>query len=273
MIKQGHYWGYLFTVWVVATCLALAYWQWLRAGEKQSQLSQMARWQKSGPLTLNRVNDSIPSGTRTGITIATAGQFHRGHYWLLDNKTHQGQAGYNVIALWQPAPQTYLTSALSTATNPSANSDQPTAAFYLVNLGWLAAPAHRAQLPEVSIPKHPQLLEAVIYEDYQQQFTLGDHSSNGWPKRIQRLQAEQLQRDIKPLNLAGELHTDFLLIAQNTIANLQPHFTPVVMPPAKHIAYMWQWLLLALAALLVALYNSPLRRYGRQQPASHSGDC
>jgi cytochrome oxidase assembly protein ShyY1 len=119
----------------------------------------------------------------------------------------------------------------------------------LINLGWLAAPQARAQLPEVNVPA--QLTIQGIVRTRLGGFRLGENTEaqKSWPIRIQQIDVRDLSERLKQPLYAGIIYQQ-----QNTPYVV--HYTPVVMPPERHRAYALQWALLALAALVIALAAS-----------------
>lgn len=266
---------------VSVSCCSLAYWQWHRAIEKSQLLMAMDMRKQQGISSLDNLEIQLSSSQgitqksfnsmTDGLQISQFGYVIPNYYWLWDNRIYQGQIGYDVIALF------YST---RPSLSNSLNNLNKKAQLYIVNLGWVKAPPQRQQFPNITLPTTAIELTATLYTDYGSQFTLPQLFSSrtqdkkikladSWPKRIQVPTPKQLQDDIKripfsklleenvdiAINLEENIHlqSDFMLMADKSILHFQPHFKAVVMPPEKHHAYMWQWLLLALAAPLIAL--------------------
>ncbi len=74
---------------------------------------------------------SVPAEQQDGLMLQGKAVWLKPAVWLLDNQLIQGKAGYDVVI-------------------PVLVSDQGPAV--LVNLGWVAAPQSRDQLPELEHP-------------------------------------------------------------------------------------------------------------------------
>lgn len=266
-LKQPTYWAALLAGLVVCcVCLALAYWQWQRAHDKQNRLAAIHRLEQLGNLSLAALAQLEQPADKTGLQVNIEARILPSHYWLWDNKILNGEVGYDVIVLFSP-----MSTAQASSTHADRQQSQP---VYLLNLGWVKAPAYRDQLPSINLPQGPVKITASLFQNYHQQFTLSnDTPSTQWPMRVQKLHPKTLQQafdTLPPTTLAAlsdsgtsnaavpaprfQLQLDQIFIANTSIAHAQPHFQAVVMPPEKHLAYMWQWLLLALAAPLIAGY-------------------
>jgi surfeit locus 1 family protein len=147
--------------------------------------------------------------------------------WLLDNQLIQGKAGYDVVI-------------------PVLVSNQGPAV--LVNLGWVQAPPSRDQLPELSIPESFELMALLRTE--LKGFRLGQNLENTglWPQRMQQVEPAELSQ------VMGQELAPVLLYQQQS--PYLYHYKAVVMPPEKHRAYALQWLLLAVAVVVIGWFMS-----------------
>ncbi len=222
------YWRWLLvTIIVVVLLLALAMWQLSRATEKTQLLERLQQLQQAGAVSAQTLVDLTPAQA-DGLPITTQGQWVEPAIWLLDNQMLHGKIGYDVIVPVR------------------LNATETTV---LINLGWLAAPKDRAQLPEVNVPT--QLVIQGIVRTRLGGFRLGKNSESQvqWPMRIQQVDVRELSASLKQ-----PLYSGIIYQQQNTPYIV--HYRPVVMPPERHRAYALQWALLALAALVIALVAS-----------------
>lgn len=217
------------TLVVVITCLLLANWQHNRAQQKQQRLDNISAVQSKGLMGWDALNELPNSINKTGILLQISGHFHNEHYWLLDNRVFEKQVGFDVLAMFNPD-----------------NSEQ----VMIVNLGWIKAPPSRAQFPAVQLPQQAITLNLQLKQGDLAGFYLQKQQVNNisWPKRIQYIDLSIMQQE-------SEIQLqDFLGYSKLAQFSLQPHYQPVVMPPEKHLAYALQWLLIAMAALLVFIF-------------------
>lgn len=236
-----HWYWVIINLLVIMILLSLSYWQWQRAAQKQQSLDQLAHWQTQPATSLaellahsrNEINLLASDGARVTFTA----QWIAPIVWLLDNQLVKGRPGYDVII-------------------PVQDTSASSSAIALLNLGWVAAPPSRAELPELSIPT--DVVVHGVYRARSDALLLGknleDHGR--WPMRIQKIDNQLLARYLPAELLPGIIYQQHPTQQQNALQ--QPlqfliHYRPVVLPPEQHKAYSLQWLLLAIAALLVGL--------------------
>lgn len=220
------WWLVLITLAAFAILIKLAYWQWFRAEQKELQLVQIAQWQQRGAPDWSTLL-TYSMAELDGAPIQASARWLAPTIWLIDNKLWQGQPGYDVLIPVQLTPNT-----------PAL----------LVNLGWIAAPASRQQLPEVAVPEQLQL--QGLLRTKLGDFRLGDNlePQGRWPMRVQTIDPPSLAQTVDYPLFAGvfyQQHTPFVY-----------RYQPVVLPPEKHRAYALQWLLLAVAVVIVAIAAS-----------------
>ncbi len=155
--------GLLLTLTVVALCLALSWWQWQRAGEKRAWLADQAAKARSAPVTLEA---ALAQADPQHQPVRVRGELDNRRSVLLDNRTHQGVAGY------------YLLTPLRTGDDR----------WVLVNRGWLPRGADRRQLPPVPEVNGPVTVNGAVYVPPDNALVLKDTPlpENHWPLRVQR---------------------------------------------------------------------------------------
>ncbi len=120
--------SWLMTALSIALCVLfvrLGYWQWDRGVHRQAEWDAFTRG-ADAPLALGSQSlGALPRFQR----IAVTGHWDTGHQFLLDNRSHGGLPGYEVV----------------TALN------LPDARVLLVDRGWVAFTGSRKQLPQISI--------------------------------------------------------------------------------------------------------------------------
>ena len=216
----------VFTLVAFVLLIKLSYWQWQRAEHKQTQLDQLHTAEQQGPVHWLDLA-SVPAEQQDGLMLQGKAVWLKPAVWLLDNQLIQGKAGYDVVI-------------------PVLVSNQGPAV--LVNLGWVAAPQSRDQLPELSIPESFEL-KALLRTELKG-FRLGQNLEDTglWPQRMQQVEPAELAK------VLGQELAPVLLYQQQS--PYLYHYKAVVMPPEKHRAYALQWLLLAVAVVVIGWFMS-----------------
>ncbi|WBA14853.1 SURF1 family protein [Salinivibrio proteolyticus] len=224
----------ILTVVVVALLVKLSHWQWTRGVQKAQHLAQFEA---------NQAPNSLSGMVRKGQRLALDGQFRPEFAVWLDNQTHQGQVGYRLFLPFVPSQQP----------SPSQQSSQ----WWLVELGWVAAPALR-RLPAVPVLASRYQLSGFVDTPSERVVLKEETASHAWPARVQRIDLKVLNAQLTTLNTQWLIRTETLMdvttpsrdaLAQ---AGITPVWQPVVMPPVKHYGYALQWALMALAVSIGA---------------------
>jgi len=235
------------SLFAAAFLASLSCWQLLRAAEKKQTLDRIAQWQAVGPLNTSQL---LTLGTKEqdGVQVEFLARWIEPMVWLLDNQLVDGRAGYDVVI----AVNETDFSRSSLVTPISANA-------ILVNLGWVAAPTGRDQLPEINIPEN--LKVNGVFRVGTKGLLLGTNleDKGRWPMRIQQVDAESLSPYVKKLMTSG-------LIYQQGPSPFYVHYQSVILPPERHSAYALQWALLAVAVLAIALAASATKERVHDQP-------
>lgn len=155
----------------------------------------------------------------------------------LDNITHNGRAGYEIIAQFKPT---------------QAASDLPS--LILVNLGWVAAPHLRSQLPEVTL-NSTALSTLNLEPSYWSQRTPSiniDTFEHTNTFRIQAMNSEVQQTLNLPEHYFRALSGDGVLITEHW----QQQNSHLEMAPKRHLGYAIQWFSMAFIALVILVVSS-----------------
>lgn len=201
--------------------ISLGFWQLERADEKRALLDS---WQQSTPASV--LPDDLQLSAAQYQTVALQGYFDTERYFLLDNRTRKGKAGFEVVAVFKPSDQ---------------------GRNVLVNLGWVAAP-NREWLPPVSIPSGLISIEGGVRQ-LEQTFVLGsDIEQRAWPRIIQRVDQAEIEQQLGFQVVPALIH-----LGQPLISGLDIDWSWTLMLPEKHQAYAAQWFCMA-AALAVLLW-------------------
>ncbi|RZM75570.1 hypothetical protein C3B51_18485 [Pseudoalteromonas rubra] len=213
---------------VVCTCLALSVWQWQRAAQKTHLIEK--RQSDQSPLEFNALADLQNPSALEGKLFRVRGYFDTSRFWLLDNQILNGAPGYDVVTLFRPV---YGES------------------WLVVNLGFIPATHSRAVLPEISLPSELQTVDVEFKIGKWAGFTLAAQPDLNvtQPELLQYLDhAFFVAQTRRPIASA------LAYASRPVVSNIQPHYEAVVMGPEKHRAYALQWLLLAVAAVVVPYF-------------------
>ncbi|GAA0698596.1 hypothetical protein GCM10009104_28900 [Marinobacterium maritimum] len=200
----------------VPLLLFLGSWQLQRAEQKRIWLQQL---------------DDTPATTVTGalerlehyewVPVQLEIELVPLKVFLLDNRTRQGQVGYEVVV--------------------PVRVDE--GSWWLGSLGWIAAPPLREQLPEVELARRWVRVEAVLSRPLQSVTLAESQIEPGWPRRIQSLDLEQIREalamPVEPLVLHLKTAVSDVILPRERI------YTGI--EPERHLGYAVQWFGLALA--------------------------
>ena len=212
----------LVTFVAVVIMFALGFWQLQRAAEKTQRLESMQQAAQSNTLNLSQASNMVEQAL--DMSVSLQGTIDTAHYFLLDNKIQQGRVGYEVLA------------AVSTLQGN-----------VLVNFGWVAAPALRSELPQVTLPSEPQKLRGMLsIPKHNSLITETAVYDQQWPKVLQ-----QADLVIMTQHYAQPLLPFIILLDEEQNSGYIRNWQAVVMAPEKHLGYAIQWFLLGAAAFII----------------------
>ncbi|MGQ4276776.1 SURF1 family protein [Pseudidiomarina sp. E22-M8] len=223
-MRHGTTLATLITLLAIVFLVKLGFWQLERAAEKQKLFDDFAAAQTAfQPLPQD------PSTSARYTPVKVTGTF-ADSYLLLDNKIHQGNAGYHVIGLLNANDRSELVP---------------------VNLGWVPVGPDRRKLPMLELPSTEQEVIGWLYRPAEDAFTLAEQIVEPGPApwRVQQL-------DFNAIGSALELPiANYLVLLSEAASYGWPRqWQPQVMTPAKHQAYALQWFSLAIACLVVFIF-------------------
>jgi surfeit locus 1 family protein len=212
-----------------ASFARLAVWQWDRAGYKQQLLAQYQAQGKRAPVPLDSLlRDPTLESFPPYLKVSATGSYDSGHQILLQDMTHDGDVGYEVLT-------------------PFLMQGGVTA---LVDRGWVAAD-RTGGAPDVSVATAPRGIQASIGLLPQPGLRLGQPAppSKAWPK----LMFYPGFRDIEPF-FSPKLMTPLLHLEPGQPDGYVRETTlDVGLPPSRHLGYAFQWAALAIAVFAVWL--------------------
>jgi len=228
-----------FKCWLwIALCIApglasLGFWQLDRAEQKEMLLAQWRsdRHEHTDLMAL------LAQWQGNMYRFEATGRFLSNHYLLLDNRTRQGIAGYEVVALL---------------------TESKTSQLLPVNLGWLAADPNRTVLPELELPEGQVTLSGRL-RVIPKPIVLADTEwEQGWPKRVQWLDISRLKAVVSDPLVAREL-----LLDQPVIEGAVTEWGVAGISPEKHIGYAVQWF--AMSAMVLLMVGFGFRRLNAEK--------
>jgi len=234
----------LATIVLVPFLASLGLWQLDRADQKREIDSGVMYAQAKEALDLNafidqgNINEANFS-EEFYRSASLSGHYDNDHQYLLDNRTHKGQAGFHV-----------LTPFLLDHTNQSI----------LINRGWITYQGTRDNIPDITITKDTISIKGVMKK--QGRAIVLNNSSNtdidesnmheaSYPKLIQSIQLSRLAKEV-----TKELNVNLLPIiieldkedATGFVREWQPYYGSI----DKHNAYALQWF--TFAGILLFLF-------------------
>lgn len=215
----------LITVLAVAIMMILGNWQLERAKEKSTLLYSLTQHQSevTKPLRISEIGQ-----LKNMQQVQISGELQNNRQLLLDNKFHQHQIGYYVF----------------TPVKIAANKP-----WVLVNRGWVARPADIHQLPILAPIDGVQKITGTVYKPSNKVLLLGSFEDNPgkWPRIIQRIDFKQIEK-----SLQHPVYPWLLVLQAGQPGAYVTDWKPVIISPARHYGYAFQWY--ALALTLVALF-------------------
>lgn len=218
-------WPTVITLVVFGLLLSLGFWQLDRAAEKRALLAQYHAGAGAAPLRLDATLHSV-EGLQYQLASAT-GSYDAAHQFLLDNRTHNGVAGYQVLTPLRL---------------------KRGAAAVLVNRGWVPLGASREVLPPTPVDDTERTVTGRIKQPSLKGFTLGEEQPRrGWPYRIQRTDIDRLANELGYPLLPLEL-----LLDPDQPDGYVREWHPLTFGPERNVGYAVQWF--SMAAVLLIIY-------------------
>jgi len=234
------------TVLVAALCalfVQLGRWQWDKGVRRQAEWDAFARGADATIVLGRRAVATLPRFAR----ITVSGRLEGQHQFLLDNRTHAGRAGYEVLT-------------------PLVLGD---GRVLLVDRGWLPFTGSRSHLPDVQLaPLGPLELVGRIDQLPSPGLALGrmpPPAGPSWPKLTSYPDMAQLAA-----SLGERLEPRILLLDPRMPWGYVRDWQPPGLPPLRHFGYAVQWWGFALAVLLIWGIVSAPRRAIASRPSPRS---
>jgi surfeit locus 1 family protein len=216
----------LLTLAAVLLFVGLGRWQWHRAQHTQALAADF----DAGGQTLAELGTRSTSEWPRYARLRLQGSYDGEHQFLLDNMSHYGQPGFEVLT-------------------PLRLADGRSV---IVNRGWLPLTASRSQLPDVQFnAPAPQSASGRLDELPVAGIALGHvppAAGAQWPK----LTSFPTMADLSAA-LGQPLQSRQLLLDPGQPAGFVRDWHPAGLGPARHLSYAIQWW--AFGALALVLYG------------------
>lgn len=206
---------------VIIMC-GLGFWQLDRMEQKEQRLASIAQKQSGGLMGLQSAIRS--AGDARDLQVAFTGTPDTSRIMYLDNRIENGQAGYDIVV---PV--------------------QTEAGWTLVNYGWVKGLPTRERLPQIELDEKITRYQGVITSPGFNPMVTETADSATFPLRIQALDTDYLS------TLLRTPFIDYVVVLTTSDDRFIRNWSPVVMPPEKHLGYAIQWFGLAFAALIIGL--------------------
>lgn len=231
----------LLAVSMLALLLRLGFWQLDRARYKESLLTREQVAQALPALEIRGLADIDGADDSYFRQASIPGRFDSERQYLLDNRTHDGRAGFHVL----------------TALRISDG-------VVLVNRGWVALGATRSELPMMApLPSGEVVVRGRLSPPPGSGLLLGDSGHEGavhWPRIVQTVDTDAMSAA-----LDAPIAPHILLLDASDAGCHVCNWQPVRgIGPEKHRGYAVQWFALALAlVVLCALLLRGRRAHAR----------
>ena len=225
----------LFTLLLLPLLLSLGTWQLSRAAEKRQLIEEFMQALGGLPQSVGLLEQAELGNFQR---VRLSGVFGS-EVFLIDNQVHDGQVGYWVVqVLHSDSPD--LVEQGSNVESRTQHEDRR----FLVNRGFVAAPARRDKLPQIPAMPDPVSLVAVVWPDTGLvPLWVEDIWQQQWPLRIQRMDI------VRMAELTQAWPIEFRLEAgQPGVYQAAPMATSL--DEEKHNGYAATWFGLALTLLV-----------------------
>ena len=163
---------------LLPTFISLGMWQWNKAELKQALQAERDRHGRATPIPLTANPEATDSLRHHHLTVR--GTYDADRQVLIDNRLHEGVAGYHVLTPLR-----------------LADSDR----YVLVNRGWLPAPPDHRVRPAAPVPAGEIEVSGIAVLPPERFFNLVVQPTSGWEPVWQNLDLERF-RGLLP----GQLH-------------------------------------------------------------------
>jgi len=222
------------TILMLSLLVNLGLWQLRRAEAKNSMVERLETRNQQASRDITTLTDVEMSADMTDFPIHATGQYLNEFNLLLDNRTHRGQPGYEVLSA-------FLTDGK----------------VLLVNRGWIAQGPDRSVAPLIPKEGGEITLQGNAHTPNPDFFVLKEdsYSDVSWPFLIQKIDLEKSSQLFD-----YQLHPFVLRLAPDETSQFVRQWHSHFMGPEKHYGYAVQWFSLAIALLGIYLIVNTHRK-------------
>lgn len=241
----------LFCALLLPLLLALGCWQLSRAEQKTQLLANYKERAVTAPQPLDVL---LQQQDWNNYRVRLEGVYDPQKHFLLDNRVHDGRAGYEVISPFILSHTIYLT---------TEGGDKASVDYVWVNRGWIPMGPSRHELPEILELAGQRVIIGQIYVPQGKGLILKDTPLSGkWPEVIQQTDFNQMKDRYAP----GDTALPFTIrLDAGSVGAFKTGWQPINMGPQKHLGYAFQWFLMAAVLSVLYLYASISRRGGQDE--------
>jgi len=226
-MKRGFAPSWPITLGAVLLCalfLRLGFWQWTRGNAREAEWSKFSQGAGDAVALGARGIEQVPRFQR----VTLVGRFEAEHQFLLDNRTNNGNPGYEVLT----------------------PLDRPDGRIVLVDRGWVPFTGSRARLPIVALDVHGPVTVAGRSDDLPSGgLALGrapPPAQGAWPKVTSFPTMSELSTALGGRRLEPRI---VLLDPQEPNGYVR-EWRPPGMQPVRHWSYAIQWWCFAAATIV-----------------------
>lgn len=229
--RRSGAWPLLAAIAGIAAALALGNWQLDRAAQKRAAQSRFEAMAAQAPITVTGAG--IAAADVDLRRVQARGVFDPRHAVYIDNRIHHGVPGYEVVMPLKVE-----------------GSDR----YVLVNRGWVARTAERAQLPRVATAPDTVTVRGIAMVPRKRTLELSDHVMEGaiWQNLTIERYREARPLDIQPFLIRQDGGPEDGLVREWEAPDFGID---------RHYGYAFQWF--ALAGTILVFYA--ITRYRRKK--------
>jgi surfeit locus 1 family protein len=218
-------WSTLLTLALIAVFVSLGRWQLARAEQKRVLFAEFA----AGTDATIALSSASAERLARYQHVRAAGRYDGEHQFLLDNMTHNEQAGFRVLTPFRLEGGRTV----------------------LVDRGWFPLGRNRTDWPALAIAAGVRDIRGRIDDLPVPGIRLSgpatEATPNAWPRLVNYPERPELETA-----LATQLYPHIVLLDSDQTDGFVRDWTPPGFPPVRHIGYAVQWF--ALAFTLAVLY-------------------
>lgn len=213
-----------------AAFMGLGRWQWHKWQHAEDQSQRFVR----GTDQVVPLGERAPGQVQLFQRVSVSGVLDEGHQFLLDNRTHGGRAGYEVLT----------------------PLERPAGPLLLVDRGWVPFTGSRAHLPDVSFTSAGTVtLDGRIANLPSPGLASGrapPSAADPWPKVTSYPGPRELAQA-----LGRPVAARILLLDADAPSGYVREWSPPGLPPLRYLSYALQWWCFAgLAIVLWAVMST-----------------